>query len=213
VSAFFIGIQKRRQALFGRRACEALVEEPGQQAGVALEKLGVHAMLGKQAQWTASGTAWRQAGGELRRGDDFLRHLRQPQAALGHQQRMKGTIYLLDQIFELSVFLANRWIVGSCNPFGGAAQVPAHWQGNWGQPCSVADGFPVDLTHFHAPPTLHMPEHRLDVVSEESCRRLADVEALRPASGIEQAFQAYAGALPLSGQAATDVSGRLHAWP
>ncbi|OES63791.1 hypothetical protein A7R79_05060 [Pseudomonas aeruginosa] len=96
-------------------------------------------MLGKQAQWTASGTAWRQAGGELRRGDDFFRRLRQPQAALSHQQRMKGTVYLLDQIFELSVFPADRWIIGRGNPFGGTTQVPAHRQGNWGQPSSIAD--------------------------------------------------------------------------
>ena len=53
----------------------------------------------------------------------------------------------------------------------------------------------------------------MDVFSEDSCRRLTDVEALRPAAGIEQAFQAYAGALPFFGQAATDVSGRLHACP
>ncbi|HBP5857179.1 TPA: hypothetical protein L5751_07690 [Pseudomonas aeruginosa] len=79
---------------------------------------------------------------------------------------MKGTIYLLDQILELSVFLADRRIVGCGNPFGGTAQVPAHWQGNWSQPCSVADGFPVDLTHFHAPPIFHMPKHRPDVVRE-----------------------------------------------
>lgn len=57
MTAFFKGIQKSSQALLGRRAFEALVEEPGQQAGVALEKLGVYAVLCKQAQWTASGTA------------------------------------------------------------------------------------------------------------------------------------------------------------
>lgn len=78
MTAFFKGIQKSRQALLGRRAFEALVEEHGQQAGVALKKLGVYTVLCKQAQWTASGTAWRQSGGELRRGDDFFRNFRQP---------------------------------------------------------------------------------------------------------------------------------------
>ena len=29
----------------------------------------------------------------------------------------------------------------------------------------------------------------MDVFSEDSCRRLTDVEALRPAAGIEQAFK------------------------
>ena len=79
---------------------------------------------------------------------------------------MKGTVYLLDQILELSVFLADPWIIARGNPFGGATQMPTHRQGNGGQTCSVADRFPVDLTHVHAPPVLHMPEHRLDVVSE-----------------------------------------------
>ncbi|ACO81071.1 hypothetical protein AvCA_49800 [Azotobacter vinelandii CA] len=45
---------------------------------------------------------------------------------------MKGTIYLLNQILKSSVFLANSRIVGRSNPFGGAVQVPAYWQGNWG---------------------------------------------------------------------------------
>jgi hypothetical protein len=76
-------------------------------------------VLCKQAQWTASGTAWRQSGGELRRGDDFFRGLRQPQAPLCHQQRMKCTVNLLDQILELSVFLADSWIVDRGNPFEG----------------------------------------------------------------------------------------------
>lgn len=119
MSALLKSIQKRRQALLGRCAFEALVEEPGQQTGVALEKLSVYTMLRKQAQWTTLSTTWRQPSGELRRGNDFFRRPRQPQATLSYQQRMVRTVYVLDQIFESSELLADRRIIGRSNPFRG----------------------------------------------------------------------------------------------
>ncbi|AWE72698.1 hypothetical protein CSC32_5115 [Pseudomonas aeruginosa] len=59
MTGFFKGIQKSRQTLLGRRAFEALIEEFRQQDSVSLEKLGVHSVLCKQAQWAALSAARR----------------------------------------------------------------------------------------------------------------------------------------------------------